>query len=268
MPTQGFRQLPSFLMANVARRSSNEAGHCVLLHVFRHVKSHHRSLAVEELRCQSLGQLRLPYARGAGKQEGARWLVSPRELGGTAQDGPRHRLHGFLLANHALLQLVLQMKEPVFLSLRKLGDWNARPSRHDFCNVVGRDGLHQQRSVHALLVLLLPLFKGSDPLLYPRNRIPFQVGDSIHVSPSFHERQLPLELLQLLLRCREVVNELPLLLVPCLERGQLILHLGQLLLGVRHTGLGGLVLLLAQSFHLDLQVLLPPLQAVDGFWLR
>ena len=43
-----FGQSAAFFVADVARRSADQAGHGVLLHEFAHVDAHHRVFIVEE----------------------------------------------------------------------------------------------------------------------------------------------------------------------------------------------------------------------------
>ncbi len=63
--TNGFRQRPTLLIADIAGRRADQAGYRVLLHIFRHVDPHKRGLVVEEEPGKRLGQLRLADARRA-----------------------------------------------------------------------------------------------------------------------------------------------------------------------------------------------------------
>src|SRR5687767_1229251 len=46
--TNSFRQLPTFLVADVSRRRPDHACDRVLLHVLGHIESHHRALVVKQ----------------------------------------------------------------------------------------------------------------------------------------------------------------------------------------------------------------------------
>mmetsp|Transcript_74056 Transcript_74056/g.176575 ORF Transcript_74056/g.176575 Transcript_74056/m.176575 type:complete len:204 (+) Transcript_74056:668-1279(+) len=201
-------------MAHVARGRANEAAHRMLLHVLRHVQADHLVLAIEEFCRQSLCQLGLPDSRGPGEEEGACGLVPARELGSAAEHGAGNGGGGLLLAHHSLVQCLLEVEQPGLLALRQLRHWDAGPASDDLCDVHGRDGLAQQRRVAVLVELLLALLQLPDAMLHPRDGFVAQVRRSVHVMARLHEVQLPLQVLQLGLRLAQVIDELPLLLVP------------------------------------------------------
>ena len=104
-----FAQLAAFLEAHVARRRPDQAGHCVLLHVLRHVDSHHRVLVVEQELGQRPSQLGFPDPGRTQKHEGtnrAVWILKSRA-------GAAHRvgdgMNGFLLTNHPFAQTELHL---------------------------------------------------------------------------------------------------------------------------------------------------------------
>ena len=79
-------QLAALVVAHVARRRADEAGHRVLLHVLRHVEAHHGPLVVEQELGQGPGQLGLAHAGGAQEDEGADGPVAGRRPGPGAPD--------------------------------------------------------------------------------------------------------------------------------------------------------------------------------------
>jgi hypothetical protein len=63
-------ELAAFLMADIARRGANEAGHTVWLHVLAHVDANHILFGIEELLAQGLGQLSLADSSRTKEEEG------------------------------------------------------------------------------------------------------------------------------------------------------------------------------------------------------
>src|SRR5262245_35413520 len=66
-----FGELPTFLIADIARRRTDEPRDGVLLHVLGHVDAHHRVLVVEEKFGERARRLRLSDARGPEEDERA-----------------------------------------------------------------------------------------------------------------------------------------------------------------------------------------------------
>ena len=71
MPSHGLRELPRLIVAHVARRRSHQPGHRVLLHVLRHVDTHHVLFVVKQELGQRAGQLRFANARWPQENEAA-----------------------------------------------------------------------------------------------------------------------------------------------------------------------------------------------------
>ena len=65
----GLGELAALLVADVARRSTQQARHGELLHVLAHVDAHQRLLVVEQEFGKGPGELRLPHAGGSQEDE-------------------------------------------------------------------------------------------------------------------------------------------------------------------------------------------------------
>ena len=131
LAAHGLGQLAALVVADVARRRADQPRHGVLLHVLRHVDLEHRVLVAEQELGERPRQLGLPDARGAEEDERAGRPLGILDPGAGAADGLRDRLDGDVLADHALVQLLLHADEPLRLGLGQLEDRDARPHRDD-----------------------------------------------------------------------------------------------------------------------------------------
>ena len=93
----GLGELAALVVADVAGRGTDEAGHRVLLGVLAHVDADHRALVVEQEVRQRLGQLGLADTGRAEEQERAGRPVRVGDAGPGPAHGVGHRLHGRLL---------------------------------------------------------------------------------------------------------------------------------------------------------------------------
>ena len=128
LAAHGLGQLAALVVAHVSRRRADEALHAELLHVLGHVDAHHGLLAVEQVLGQRLRQFGLAHARGAQEQKASRWggsgSESPARLRRMA---PATEDDGLVLADHALVQLLLQVHQLGHLALHHLLHGDARP---------------------------------------------------------------------------------------------------------------------------------------------
>ena len=140
----GFGELSAFLVADIARRRTDQAADGVLLHVLGHVDAHHGVLAVKELGGQCLGELGFADSGGAEEEEAGNRPVGIAQAGAGALDGIGNRGHGLLLANHPGVELLLKLQQFLHLALHQLGDRNPRPLGDHLGDVVFGDLLAQQ----------------------------------------------------------------------------------------------------------------------------
>ena len=105
-------QLAALLVADVSRRGADQAAHVVLLHVLAHVHLDQGVLAAEHELGQGLRQFGLADAGRADEQEAAHGPPRIFQAAATATqalgDGP----DGLVLADDALVQLVLHPQQP------------------------------------------------------------------------------------------------------------------------------------------------------------
>ncbi len=143
-PAHGLGEIAAFLVADVSRRRSDQARDGVLLHELAHVDAHQRFGGVEQEFRQRLGQLGLAHARGPKEQERAIRPVRIGQAGARAPDRVRHRMHGLVLADHALVQFVFHAQQLVALAFEHLRHRDAGPACDYFGDLLRRHLLLQQ----------------------------------------------------------------------------------------------------------------------------
>ena len=126
-PAHGLRELPALLEADVARRRADEARHGVLLHVLRHVEPHHRLLVVEQELGQGAGRLRLPHARGPEEDKRADRPVGVLQPGARAAHRVGHGADRLALPDHALAEVLLELREALELGDPAVADLGGLP---------------------------------------------------------------------------------------------------------------------------------------------
>ena len=100
----GLGDLAALFVAHISRRRTDKARGGVPLHVLGHVDSHQGLLVVEHELGQRPGELRLPDARRPEKHEGAQGAMRIGKSGPSAPERGGDGLHGFVLADHALVK--------------------------------------------------------------------------------------------------------------------------------------------------------------------
>ena len=100
-----------FLVADVAGRSADQAGHVVPLAVLAHVDADHRRLAVEEELREGPGQLGLAHARGTQEEERADRPVGVLQSGPAAAHRVGDRVHGVVLVHHPEVDLFFEPEQ-------------------------------------------------------------------------------------------------------------------------------------------------------------
>ena len=127
-PAHGLGELAALVVADVAGRRADQARDGVLLHVLGHVDAHHVLFGVEQRRGERLGELGLAHAGRAQEDERADRAARVLDARAGAQDGVGHALHGLVLADHPLVQHLVEVQELLALGLDELRDGDARSS--------------------------------------------------------------------------------------------------------------------------------------------
>ena len=203
-PPHGLRELAALLVADVAGRGTDEPGNRVLFHVLRHVQPHHGLFAIEQLIRQGLAQFRFAHTRGAQEQEGGNGSPGIGQTGAGALNGVGNAAHRLVLANHPLVQLLLQAEQLFQFRLHQAGHRYARPLADHLGNVVLAHVLAQQGLI-AVARVPLPLPVVQLPLQLRQGSI-LQFGGPVEVVAAFGLIQLQLHLLDLFLEGLQVID--------------------------------------------------------------
>src|ERR1043165_9681457 len=260
-PSDRLGELPALLVTDVARRRADETRDGVALHVLRHVDAHHGVLVVEQVLGERAGQLRLAHAGRAHEDERADRTVRVLEAGARAAHRVRNGVHRVLLPDHALAEVVLHAHELLHLGLEHLLHRDAGPLRHDLGDVLVRHFLAQQRA--AFLHLGELRRRRLEIAVELRHRAVAQLRDLVEIALALGARGRFARVLDLLLQRGDLLDHALLALPLRLERGHLLLQLGQIRLDGRAAIVRARVVFLRQRFLLDLELDLAPLQLVD-----
>src|SRR5919109_301540 len=145
-------------------RRTAEPGHGVLLHVLRHVDPHHRVLVAEQELGERARQLGLADAGRAEEHERACRPLRVLEARARAPDRLRDDLDRLVLADHALVELVLHAHELLGLGLGELEHGDAGPHRDDVGDLLLADRRPPAALARLPGVLELALLVGQPPL--------------------------------------------------------------------------------------------------------
>ena len=118
-------QLAALFVPDVAGRGAEQPRDGVLLAELRHVELDQRVLVAEQELGERLGQLGLTDTGRAGEDERATGALRVLQAGAGTADRLRQRLDGVLLADDALVQLVLHAQQAGGLLLGELEDRDA-----------------------------------------------------------------------------------------------------------------------------------------------
>ena len=132
-------QLTTRFVADIARGRTDQTSHRVLFAVFGHVDPDHGALVIEQEVSQGLGQLRLADTGRTQEQERTRGAVGVGNPGARTADSVRHGLNGLLLADEPLADVLFGVQQLLAFTFQQTAGGNARPRRHDFGDVVGRN---------------------------------------------------------------------------------------------------------------------------------
>src|SRR5918992_4058832 len=172
-------QLSPLFITYVPWGSADEPGHGVLLHVLRHVQTHHGGLIIKEELGQSAGQFGLPNASGTQEDKSPQGPVGVLQVGAGPADGIAHRPDSFLLTHYPLVQPFLHAEQFLHLTLHQPAHWYSSPAAYYFRNVF---------LVHFFLKHAGPLRLGNqrllaflDPLLQSSQRLILEPGSQLVV---------------------------------------------------------------------------------------
>ena len=245
-------ELAAFLVADVARRRTDQSRDRVLLHVLAHVEADHRALVVEEQLGKRTRQLRLPDTGGAEEDERADGPVGIGEPCASSTHGVGDRADRVLLSDDATVQILFDAEQLLHLALEHLVERDTRPSRDDGGDILFADLFFEERAI-ALHLDKARLFLLERALQFVELAIA-KLGGATEVTHLLGTIRLVAHLLHPFL---DVANgrQRALLLLPArAESATALLQVGELALEPVEAFLRRLVGFLAQRLTLDLEL--------------
>ena len=139
VPLHLLGELTALFVPDVSGRRANQLADRVLLHVLGHVEADERVVAAEQEVRQRARQLGLADAGRAEEHEAADRAVRVLESGARPADGARDGRNRLLLADHALVELLLHPQELVALVLVDRRERHAGPLADDLVDLLLAD---------------------------------------------------------------------------------------------------------------------------------
>ena len=244
-------QLAAFLESDVSGWGPHEPAHGVPLLVLAHVDADDVLLAVEEGFRERLGELGLAHAGRAEEDEGADRAGRVLDAGARPHDRVGHQLHRLVLADHPLVEHLVEAEDLLPLALLEAVHRDARPPGHDGGDLVGGDDLTEQAPPG--LLGLEPFLGRLEPSFEFGQLAVAQARGPVQVVLPLGPFALQANLLDLLPQRLYLAERLALRLPLGPHGVGLGLEVGQLLAQLLEATLAGRIRLLGQCGLLDLQ---------------
>mmetsp|Transcript_87951 Transcript_87951/g.210158 ORF Transcript_87951/g.210158 Transcript_87951/m.210158 type:complete len:230 (-) Transcript_87951:1688-2377(-) len=141
-PSNCVCQLALFIVPNVSGRTPDQLRHSMLLHELAHIQAHHGVFHTEIRFGQGLAKLRLPDAGWATEDKGCDWPLGILQPCTCTAHSLGDSYDSLLLANHTLVQRILQVNQSHGLIGSYLLHRNLCPGRYHSRHVIlGNRGL-------------------------------------------------------------------------------------------------------------------------------
>ena len=135
-PSDCFCQLSAFIVSNISRRSSDQSGHGIFLHVLTHINTHHIVLIIKQTLGKCFGKLCLTYTCRSKEQEGTDWFGRILNTCFRTDDRFCNKLNTLILSNDTFVQFICKVKCLISLTLVQFGYWDSCPSGDNPCDLI------------------------------------------------------------------------------------------------------------------------------------
>jgi hypothetical protein len=135
----GFGQLATLFVTDVAWGRSDEARDGMFFHVFGHIDADDSVFAIEKSRGKGTGEFGFAYAGRSEKKERADRSFGVFQAGTSADDGVGDCLDRFVLPDYAFVEDLVETEELVFFSFEQPRNGDASPPRDDIADFLGGD---------------------------------------------------------------------------------------------------------------------------------
>ena len=246
------RELAALIVADIARRRTDEPRHRMLLHVLTHIDADHTALIIKQRLRQRLGELRLADTRRTEENERADWPVRILDARPGPEDCLAHHAHRLILPDHALMQHILQVDELLPLARQHLRNRDTRPAADHLRDIFLADFLLQQAGILRLrrndLLLILKF------LLQRRQPAVLDFRSLLQIAAALRELHLMLRIIHFLFDGPHAQDSLLLRIPTGLQLFLLGLEPRLLLSDRCQAGLGAIIRFLLQRLLLDFQL--------------
>ena len=149
-----FCQLSTFIISDISRRSSDQSGHGIFLHVLTHIDTNHVVLIIKQALCKCLRKFCLTYTCRSKEQEGTDWFCRIFDTCFRTNNRFCYKLYALILTDDTLMQLICKVKSLVSLALVQFCNRNTCPSGNDFCNLIICNGFMHKCKIFCLYLCL------------------------------------------------------------------------------------------------------------------
>ena len=175
----------------------------MLLHVLRHVNTHHGPLIVEQEFGQGSCQFRFPNTGWSQEKEAGQGTIGVLQSSTRTTNRVRDGSQRVLLSYHAFTQAILHRDQLLHFALHQPGDGDMRPFRDDFRNIFSIDLFLEHTGTLDVCELGLQLM---DTFLQLRNGSIAQPRHFFVVILAFSPLQFHLCLLQFLVQAANILD--------------------------------------------------------------
>ena len=127
-------ELSTLIIAYISRRRSDESWHWVLLHVLTHIESDHVVFIIKQTCRKCLCKLCLTYTCRSEEHKRTYRLCRILDACLWSDDSLCHLCDSVILSYYPLVQLLIEVKCLITLTLRKLCNRYSCPARYNECN--------------------------------------------------------------------------------------------------------------------------------------
>ena len=191
-------ELTTFIIADIARRRTDQSCHTVLLHILTHINTNHIGFVVKQGCRQRLCKFRFTDTGRAEEQEGTNRFCRVLDTRFGTNDGIAHKRHRIVLTDNTFMQFLIQMQCLVSLTLRQLCNRDPGPLGDNLC-----DFLICHTFMHKTSVLRTHLCLQSLQLLF------YLWQSAILQLCSFFQIIIPLRNLNLIIHILQFLPQLP-----------------------------------------------------------
>ena len=122
-----FTELSAFVITNISRRRSNQFGHTVFLHIFRHIHTDHCLFTAKHRFCQRFGKFCLTDTRWAEEQKRTNRTMWVFQTYSSSLNCLRNSFHRLILTDHTFVKFFFKCSKAFCLPIGQFLNRNLCP---------------------------------------------------------------------------------------------------------------------------------------------